>query len=169
VKKIIFLIFIVLGSNTFAQFVTRVAVVDMNKVYQEFFKNSEAVRQLEQLRDTIQNEVNRMNREINQLEQQLLAARSSNDSRAIISIEQNLQSKREFLREFIRVKQTQYNNERDALTKSPSFLTEALNTIRFVAESRGFTIVFRVDDPNLLYYNVESDITDFVIDRLKSR
>lgn len=158
---------VLLTTSLWPQFVTRVAVVDMNKVYQEFFRESEAVRRLEQMRANIQNEVNRMNTEINQLEQQLLSARAANDQRTVLSLEENIQRKRDYLREFIRVRQTQLNSERDALTRSPSFLNQIQEAIRFVAESRGFTIVFRTDDSNLLYFNIESDITNFVIERLR--
>ncbi len=155
------------SASLWSQFVTRVAVVDMNKVYQAYFRESEDVRRLEQLKTNIQNEINRLNAEIRQVEQQMINARSSGDQRTAILLEEDLQKKREYLREYSRIKQAQLNNEREALTRSPSFLTKVQDAIRFVAESRGFTIVFRIDDPNMLYYNVESDITNFVIERLK--
>ncbi len=155
------------SASLWSQFVTRVAVVDMNKVYQAYFRESEDVRRLEQLKTNIQNEINRLNAEIRQVEQQMINARSSGDQRTAILLEEDLQKKREYLREYSRIKQAQLNHEREALTRSPSFLTKVQDAIRFVAESRGFTIVFRIDDPNMLYYNVESDITNFVIERLK--
>lgn len=166
-KKIYLLLMFMIGSTLGAQFVSRIAVVDINKVYQTYFRESEDVRRLEQLRTNIQNEITKMNTEIRELEQQLLNARSSQDQRAVLSLEENIQKKREYLREFTRVRQAQLNSERDSLTRTPNFLTKVQEAIRIVAESRGFTMVFRSDDPNLLYYNLESDITNFVIERLK--
>lgn len=167
-RYVIALMVILAWVQLAAQQVSRVGVVDMNRVYQEFFRESEAVRRLEQMRQNFQREIARLNEEINQLEQQLLNARSRNNQQEILSLEQNLTSKREYLREFIRVRQTQLNSEREALTRSGTFVSQIQSAIQFIAETRGFTMVFRSDDPNLLYYNVDSDITDLVVRRLQN-
>lgn len=165
-KKIFIALLTMMAALLGAQQISRVGVVDLNKVYSQFFRESEAVRRLEELRTTIQREVARQNEEINQIERNLLEARAANDSRTVLNLEQSLQQKKDYLREFVRVRQAQLNSERESLTRSNSFLTQILGQIRFVAESKGFTMILRTDDPNLLYYNVESDITEDVIKRL---
>ncbi len=157
---------LLIGASLGAQQFTRIGVVDLNRVYSQFFRESEPVKRLEELRNTIQREVARMNEEINGLEKNRLDAQAANDSRTVLTLDQSIQTKKDYLREFVRVRQAQLNSEREALTRNTSFLTRITAEIRFVAESKGYTMVFRTDDPNLLYYNVESDLTEDVIKRL---
>lgn len=160
------IVFLVMAAGLGAQQYTRIGVVDLARIYTVYFRQSQAVRELEETRADLQRQIDRQNQEITNLSAQRLEAQGAGDNIRALRLEGEIEQKQNYLREFVRIRQAQLNNRRDALTRDNSFLNQVMGEIRFVAESKGFAMILRMDDPNLLHYTPDSDITEDVIRRL---
>ncbi|HUX11875.1 MAG TPA: OmpH family outer membrane protein [Spirochaetia bacterium] len=152
-----------------AQQLTTVAVVDLSKVTSTFFAESQAVRDLKKKADDLRAEIARQQSDIQQLQQQKLAADQRGDNSASLQLEDQISKKQAFLEEFRRIKQEELNRQQKGLLQSNSaFYTQMYTAVSYVAESLGYSVVFDISNPNLLWWSPTVDITNQVIDRLRS-
>jgi outer membrane protein len=152
------------------QQITRFAVVDMNKVYAEFFKESKAVRDFEEKSKKIQSEIDKMTKEIQDLQIQLADASSTGDDDKAMRLEADIEKKANFLREYHRLKTAELVEQRNKLSSSSDFLGQVQNELRFVAESEGYTMVLNLNDnKGILWYSQSVDLTDKLINSLKAK
>jgi outer membrane protein len=87
-----------------AQQLTRFAVVDLSRVYTQFFRESRAVREWEERSSRVQSEVDRMTAEIQTLHTSLVDAEARGDEERVLRIQTDIYRKQEFLREYYQVK-----------------------------------------------------------------
>ena len=166
-KKQLFLgVLVVLGSFLSAQQYTRIGMVNVAKIYELAAKDSPGVRELEELKNSIQKEVTRMSDELRQLEARKLEAKNQGNEMDVLNLDNEIQQKQSYQKEYVRVKQGQYNSKRDSLKQDTSFLSLVVQKIKEVAELKGFAMVLRSDDPNLIFYNLDSDITEDVLKQM---
>ena len=152
-----------------AEQITRVAVLDYSRILSAFYKDSQAVRELEQLKESYQEEIRRMTREITSLEDRKLEAENAGDESTALRLDNEIFQKKEYLREYIRVKGAQLSDMSNRLNQNLTLVNEILEEIQYVAESEGYSIVLKKSDPSLLWWNYEVDITEQVLQRLMSR
>ncbi len=160
---------LIAGSGLFAEQLTTVAVLDVNQVYSSFLRESRAVRNLEQAAENARAEIREHEDELNDLRNRKLAAEDAGNDRLAIQLEDQIQEKRLFIEELRRVRSAQLERQQQSLLISDDFLGEIQDAVRIVAESEGFTVVLNASDPNIQWWSVEVDITDRVIERLRSR
>ncbi len=152
-----------------AQQLTTVAVVDLSKVTTTFFAESQAVRDLKKKADDLRAEIARQQSDIQQLQQQKLAADQRGDNSASLQLEDQISKKQAFLEEFRRIKQEELNRQQKGLLQTNSaFYTQMYTAVSYVAESLGYSVVFDISNPNLLWWSPTVDITNQVIDRLRT-
>ena len=84
-------------------------------------------------------------------------------------MDEQIGKKEEYLKEYSRVRLKSIEDRRSRVMVSPEFLGEVLDKIEFVAESEGYSIIFNSRDPNLIWWSQTVDITDKVIQILKTR
>ncbi len=156
-------------SALFAEQLTTVAVVDLNKIATTFFAQSQAVRDLQKKANDIRSEIQRQQNEIQQLQQQKLQADQNGDSSTSLQLEDQINKKQQFLDEYRRIKQDELNRQQKNLLQSNStFYKQMYTAITFVAESLGYTLVFDTTNQNLVWWAQSVDITQQVIDRLRA-
>ena len=151
-----------------AEQLTTVGVVDINKVYTSFYRESRAVRDLESLKQEIQKELDGHVAILRRLQQQKLDADNAGNSAESLKLDQQINEKMQFIQDFQRIKQQQLSERQNRLLQSDEFLSELNSAISFVAESNGFTVVVSANDDKLLWWSQEVDITDLVLERLRS-
>ena len=149
-----------------AQQYTRIGVVNIGKIYETASKDSPGVKELEEMKSDILKEVTRMSDELRVLEAKKQEATASGKELEVLSIDNEIQQKQNYQKEYVRVRQSQYNAKRDNLKQDTSFLSLVVQKIKEVSEIKGYTMVLRSDDPNLIYYNLESDITEDVLKQM---
>jgi len=168
-----FFIFIVIVScavTAYGQQLTRVAVVDLPRVYTEFFQESRAVREFAERSARVQSEIDRMTREIQNLRSQHATAIQQDNQAQMTRLEAEINRRTENLRAFHATRTAELENERRNLAQSQSFLNEVHDEIRLIAERGGFTHVFNIrDTPGLIWYNSSFDITESLIQGLRNR
>lgn len=152
-----------------AEQLTTVAVVDLSKVTSAFFAESQAVRDLKKKADDLRAEIAQQQNDIQQLQQQKLAADQRGDNSTSLGLEDQINKKQNFLQEFRRIKQDELDRQQKNLLQSNSaFYTQMYSAVSYVAESLGYSVVLDISNPNLLWWSPTVDITTQVIDRLRS-
>lgn len=152
--------------------ITRVAILDIDKVYAVYFRESRAVKELQQKQAEVLREVSRIDEEIQSLESQKLEAQLRGDGELALRLDTEIFKKRQFRDDYRRIKMDQIRKLSENLYKSDAFLDELLAAIQFVAESEGFSVVLNRSaqfSQFFLFYTKEVDITDKVIQELTRR
>jgi len=159
---------IALGGIAFSQQLTTVGIIDTARVYSAYFGQSGPIREREALRNQFQQELERHSRELLQLQQNKLAAQERGNESEVIRIEGQINQKASFIRDLQRTRQQQLDDMQNNLALSDAFLQRLQDTLRLVAESRGFTVVLDARNQALQWWSSEVDITEDVIRRLRN-
>jgi outer membrane protein len=150
-----------------AEQLSQIGVIDLSAIVSNYFKESKAWRELEEMTRKYEEEKARILDEIDQLEARKLEEENEGNESSVLRLENEIYNKKEYLREYNRIKYSQIQKKRDTLLESPTFLAEIMTEIRFVAESEGYSLILRTKDPDLMWWSPEVDITDEVLDRLR--
>lgn len=162
-------IFIMAAMPLAAQQLTRFAVIDLAKVYSAFFRDSRAVRDLEERSARVNAEIARMTAELQALNSQKLDAQATGDEQAVLRLESEIFRKSEYLKEYYRIKSAEIEDQKLKLSQSNAFLQQVMDEVRLVAESEGYSIVLKKDTEGVLWYSPTVDITDIVIQKLMTK
>lgn len=144
---------------------TTVGIVDINRVYNSFYRDSQSVRELERLRREFQAEINEQVRELESLRDRRLQAQEIGDDRRVDDLTERIEELEQFLADLTRRRRAQLESRQNELL-SDSFLRDLQEAIQFVAESEGYTVVMRTDSAGLQWWSAEVDISDLVLERL---
>lgn len=155
------------AAGAWAQQITRVAVVDLPKVYATFFRDSKAVRDFEERGARVKAEIERMTAEIQTLQRSKVDAAAAGDQEKALRLEAEAARKDSFLREYYRVKTAELEDQRKKLSQSDAFLSQVLAAIGKVAEAEGFSVVLKLSDAaGVVWYSPTVDISDKVVQAL---
>jgi outer membrane protein len=170
-KKFLLLSFAFLGLRAAeAQQITRFAVVDLPKVYMEFFRESRAVRDFEERSAYVQSEIDRMSAEIQNLKISQVNAHAQGNMEQALRFETEANRRSDFLKEYYKTKTAELETLKISLTRSSSFLEQIYDEIRFIAESEGYSAVLNLKEATgILWYSPTVDITSKLIEKLRSR
>jgi len=158
----------VLSSAAHAQQITRIAIVDLGRVIETYAKDSQAFKDFEQKKSQIQTEIDRMSNEIKQLQSQKLQADQAGDSQTSLRLDSDIYKKTEFLKEYVRVKQAELDDQSRKLAASNEFVQDVYKQIQAIAESDGYSMVLNLKSSDsvmnsVIWYSPMIDITDKVI------
>ncbi len=159
---------LLLGLSLEAQQVTAIAICDWSQVLTASYKESKAVRELDDFRSTFQKELVALGNEISDLENQKLEADKAENKELSLQLEKTIASKRTYRDDFRRIRTETYNSRAAKVFTGP-IVSEIQDAIRFVAERDGFALVIRSDGSGagLIVHNIpEIDITERVIKRI---
>ncbi len=153
-----------------AQQLTRFAVVDLSRVYTQFFRESRAVREWEERSARVQTEVDRMTAEIQTLHGSLVDAEARGDEERALRLQNEVYRKQDFLRDYYQVKKTELEDQMKKLSQSGSFLEQVRDEIRFIAESEGYSMVLNQrENTGILWFSPTVDITEKLITNLRTK
>jgi outer membrane protein len=152
-----------------AQQLTRFAVVDIDKVNVAFFRDSKAYRDWQDQSERVQKEIDRMDKEIQDLKSARFAADERGDKEQALKLEDEARKRYDYMIEYYRTKTAELESMRNNLVQSESFYKQVNEEIRFIAESEGYTMVLNSKDPNILWFSASVDITDKLIQNLRSK
>lgn len=160
------------AGSGFGEQITRVGLLDIEKVYSVYFRESRAVKEMQEMRAEIQREIARIDDEIQALEAQKLQAESERNSEQALKLDTEIFRKRQYRDDFRRIKLDQLRKLSEKLSLSDAFLDELVAAIQFVAESEGFSLILNKSgqfEQFFFFYTKEVDITDKVIQELVRR
>lgn len=156
---------LVLPGTAVAQQITTVGIVDINLVYNSFYQDSLAVRELERLQRDYQREIDEQVRLLESLRDQRLAAQEAGLESRVEDLDLEIVELQQFVTDLARRRRTQLD-ARQAELLSDEFLRQLQEAIQFVAESEGFTVILRTDAAGLQWWSSEVDISALVLERL---
>ena len=166
-KKILIMVFLALTPLILiAEQITKVAVLDYSRILEAFYSDSLATRKIGEMKKNFAAEVQSLQEEIQSLEESKLEAENNGDSREVLNLSASIRERKQYYQEFVRIRGNQIQQATANLSTSSALAQEILQEIEYVAETHGFSIVFKRSDPNLLWWGYETDITDLVLKRL---
>ncbi len=167
-KKVLLIgiLFIISTSFLLAEKLTMIGVVDLTKIVSDYFKESTAWREIDELTNKVDETTNEKMDEIRELQGQKITAENNNNDNLVLRLDDDILKKQQYLQEYHKIMSDRIASKKENLLTSSGFSKEIIETIQFIAENEGFSIVLRKKDPNILYYNYEVDITEKVIERL---
>lgn len=150
------------------QHITNFGIVDTNKVYEHFFKNSSAIKVYEQKKNDMQKEVNKKTDELRKLKEKKDQCEELGDKDGAAKIQTQIREKTEFLKDYTTTKNLELQNLKKSLTESNDFYIKLSKTIKKVAENEGLSMVLSLQGESaILWYSASVDITDKVIKELE--
>ena len=153
-----------------AQQLTRIAVVDLPRVYTAFMSESRAVRDFEERSAKVQADIDRMTAEINAVKINQANALAQGNTAQALRYEAEANSKTDVLKEYYRTKTAELESIRKSLSQSGTFLDQVYDEIRYVAESEGYSMVINLKENNgILWYSPTVDLTDKLIKSLMDK
>lgn len=156
-----------------AQQITRYAVVDLMKVLESFYRDSKALRDFEDKQRSVQAEIDRMQKEVKDLQQKKVELQGKGDQAGALEMDTTIQKKLDFIKDYYKIKSVELDNQKNKLFESSEFATEVYGEIQKVAESDGYSMVIdwkRASELRfLLWYSTSIDITDRVIENLNAK
>ena len=150
-------------SNAFKD-ILNVGVVDIARIFEVFFEESRAVRDLQDFHAGIVTEIQILSDEIQILKQRKLDAESRSEA---LELDEEIRAKESYLEEFKRVRYRQYRDMEESL-QNDEFLVEITEAIQFVAIREGFSLVLEKSEIAALYVSDEVDITEDILEHLYS-
>ncbi len=165
-RMIVYVLLTIISFSLFAEKLTMIGIVDLTKIVSDYFKESTAWREIDELTKRVEESTNEKLNEIRSLQEQKINAANDNNESLILRLEDEIQKKQQYLQEYHKIMSDRITSKKENLLTSSGFSKEIIETIQFIAENEGFSIVLRKKDPNILYYNYEVDITEKVIERL---
>ncbi len=163
------LLLVVISMSLSAAKLTMVAVIDLNRIVGDYFQQSTAWREIENLTEKTRENIEERKQEINKLKEKKLEAQQEDKEKLMLSLEEEIRKKEEYLKEYNRIMSERISSRKENLLSSSDFSREILKAVQYVAEQEGYSIVLRKKDPNILHYNKEVEITDKVLQHLRSR
>jgi len=148
-----------------AQQLTTVGVVDTDRVYNSFYRDSQAVRELERLRQEYQQEINGELQQLESLRDRRLLAQEQGNDRLVENLNREISQLERYLEDLTQRRRRQLEERQNSLL-SDDFFADMQSAIQFVAESLGFTVVLRADSDGLQWWSSEVDISEQVVQRL---
>ncbi|MCL2243627.1 MAG: OmpH family outer membrane protein [Treponema sp.] len=169
-RKILFVLLISVSGLLYAQQLTRIAVVDLNKAYMAFFADSRAVREFEERSARVQNDIDRMTREIQALRSQYADAVLYNNQTEALRLENLIYRQTEYLRDYHQIRTQELETQKRNLMQSGTFLDQVYSEIRFIAETEGYSMIMNLNENDvIIWYSPTIDITDKLISNLRTK
>jgi outer membrane protein len=144
----------------------KVGVINIKKIAQTYFKDSKSLRSLEKEKEQNEEYIERIQKEIEELERKILEAELSDYEETVRRYELEKERKTEHLREFKRITKQQIDEKMKKLYYSDEFMNELLDAIDTVSFKQGFSLILDVNAGNIYFYTPEIDITEIVIEEL---
>ncbi len=145
---------------------TTVAIIDIGRVYNTFYRDSRSVRELERLRTQYQREINRHVQDLEELKEQRIRAADRGDDRRVMELDEEILQQTRFVEDLTRRRRQQLELRQQQLL-SDDFLMQLQEAIQFVAESEGYTVVLSSEHDGIQWWSAAVDITEAVVERLR--
>jgi Skp family chaperone for outer membrane proteins len=148
---------------------SKIAVVDFQKIVDNFPSGSPAFSKLKLLKDSYEEKRLEYLTELNDKEQTLLEARDKDSALVIANLEREITDFRIFIRQWQEIKIREIEIVQNDFLQGHDIALDILQSIEYIAINEGYTIVLDANDISVIWLSQEIDITDLVIHRLRIR
>jgi len=165
-KRILFVLFLAVAAGASAQQFAKTGIINLSRVSQQF-KESGA-KTIEDMKATMQKELDGMKDEIRQLSDQRAEAATAGDSAKVQSLDASIAAKKTAFVEYGKKKQDELTAAAQLLRNDQAFQKLLPQEIEQAAISKGFALILNASNPAIIWYGPDADITDDVIQRLQA-
>ena len=149
--------------------ITKIAVVDVQNIYNTFKQNSGLVRDYEDKKIRYQGEIQVLSDEIIELKKKRIVLQKKGDMEAVAALSEEIAAKTNRLTEFSKAKNDELATIKRSLNNN-SFYNSLYTVIKKVAVKEGYSMVVSLQDgSSILWYSPTIDITQMVIKELRKR
>ncbi len=167
-KFILFMIILIIICGVLpAEQLSKIGVVNFSKIIEDYFAESSAWREIDAIRAKYEAGKADIIDDIDQLKMEKLEAENNEADLLVLQLDNKIQRKQEYLKEYHEIWSNRINSKIENVSQSTTFTSEILDAIEYIAESEGYSLIFRIQDPNILWYNLEINITDKVLAHLR--
>jgi outer membrane protein len=158
-KKTFILVVTVLVMTAFAISQVKIGVVNAQEILAKTKKGIEIQNRLEKLQNNKQKELQAMQDEIKKLEKEVLSPALNDETREKKGLD--LQNKRKDLKRYLEDAQNEI--QRESQKELGELEKAVMPLIDQIGKSKGFTIIFDITRPGIVYFDQAIDITPEVI------
>ena len=158
----------ILSMPVFSQQLTTVAIVNVQQVYDGYYRGGGSSSSIGAIRQRYRQLINEQRTQLNSLNEQRQAAQSANNQSRVTEIEREIAKTNNTIRE-LNLQQNNTIRQQQQNRLPDTFLQNLQRAIVFVAESNGYTVVLRADDQGIQWWSPVVDITEEVLARLLDR
>jgi Skp family chaperone for outer membrane proteins len=142
--------------------VTKIAVVDIQVVYNETNKSSPGMARLEEMKTRMEQDIKKRQEKIQDLKQQRLEASNENDTQKVSMLDRQIRQSENELRQFYSNAQRQLEQASSNIKIDNNFKEMIHRAIISVSERNGYSVVL-ANNASLLYWSPQVDISGEVI------
>lgn len=164
--KYLFVIVVMFISSLYANELTKVGIVDTNKVYQRYIKESSKARKFNDYKEQLEKEISKRKIEIDQIEQELIKARDDDNEALTFELDSKLKVKKINLQEYVKHKNRELNAMISTDASKSEFSGKLYDAIRQIGLQNGYSVILKKSDPAIIWMHNEVDITELVIQEL---
>ncbi len=147
-----------------AQQMTRFAVVDTNRVYQAYFRDTGPTRNYETKKAEFQKEIDRLTENLKKLQNQKLEYENGGNQAEELRIDAEIARQTQYVSDYASAKNIELETMRKNLQSSDAFYNRLYMVLARIAESEGYSAILSLQQMNgILWYSPTVDITDSVI------
>jgi outer membrane protein len=154
------------ASPVFSEEITTVGVVDVNKIYNDFYFESEEVRELQDMKEEFEDELLDIKQQIEQLRERRKNAADRGNNDLVLQLDEEIVTKENYFNDVKRIRQKQLEQKQSSFLNS-EFYIQLNEALTIVGERKGFTAVFRKRAEGLMWYHPSIDITELVLEELR--
>ena len=151
-----------------AEQIAKIGIINYSKIVSSYSGDSRSLREIERMIKSYEDGVSSIKEDIHNLQERKLYYQNNNDDINVLKYEEQIEKKKDYLKEYSRLKLSKIEEKKSKLIQSTEFLSEILEKIEYIAESEGYSIIFNSKDPDIIWWSQTVDITDLVIERLKA-
>ena len=154
-----------------AEQLTKIAVVDIVKIYKAFFQELKTIKDLEDFKKQYEAELDKIDNQLLELDKKIVATKKEGNQEEALKLEEKKEKLKSYRNEYYRVKYKEYVSRFDEIKKSQSqdLWLELIGIIEYIALKDSYSVVLRIDDPYVLFYTKDVDITDKVVAEINER
>lgn len=161
---LILLSLIAVFSLTAAEQITRIGIVDSERVANTYIFESKAYVDFEALKVEIADKIKSIQAQIAELEEKKITAYEAGNQRQELGFAEEIQNQTNYLNEYMRWGKNEIKAAQQRITASnDEFYQKLAKAIADTAEAEGFSLVLDKKKVDIWYYIDEVDITDSVI------
>jgi outer membrane protein len=159
---------LIAAAGAGAQQITRIAVVDLQKIIMSFPQEGQSYKDFELKKAQIQAEIDRFVDEVKKLQAQKVEADKVGDKASSQRLQAEITQKTDFLKDYVRTKQAELDADAKQLSAASDFSQRVYKQIQQIAEAEGYSLVLNLKSADsvmssVLWYSTQIDITDEVI------
>ncbi len=154
---------VLLSAFVLAQSTFKIAVINPQKVLQNSIEGKKILKKLQNLQKSKQDKINRMRRELNNLEQKLQTQGFTMSDAARLELQKKIDSKKASIQQEIKAAQMDIQYQSNKLLGQ---ITKELEPIiKQIRKEKGIAIIFDLTRAGVIDMDKSLDITDLVIQR----